>query len=164
MCGLILFVLVQTVTFSRLPLSGWCVWGGVVQWPIPEVVAPLDISALLEDGVNQILVHRLFGGVCVERVSGGVLHWLVSENVWVVEKAVEGQDVNGHHQNRPTGIESFCEEGLCLLVFGQQLAIYEFFGDQLVTISDSALENGDAFKCCLWWEKTMFVLCITTTI
>lgn len=103
------------------------------------------ISALLEDGVNQILVHRLFGGVCAGRVGGGVLHLLVSESVWVVEKAVEGQDVNGHHQNRPAGIEGFCEEGLRLLVFGQQLAIYEFFGDQLVTISDSALENGDAF-------------------
>ena len=53
-----------------------------------------------------------------------------------------------HSSERVKTTYSFaCEQQT--LRFGQQLAIYEFFGDQLVTISDSALENGKAFKCCL---------------
>ena len=46
-CGVILFVLVQMVTSSGIPLFGWCVGGGVVQRPIPEVVTPLHGSSLL---------------------------------------------------------------------------------------------------------------------
>ena len=50
-----------------IPLSGWCVRGGVVQRPIPEVVNPLHVSLLLKDGMYEILVNRLFCWVCLQR-------------------------------------------------------------------------------------------------
>ena len=115
-CTDIVFLLVEMVTSHRIALLRWCVRGCVVKGPIPEVVASLNGSALLQYGVNQILVHGLFGGVCVERVQGGVLYGLVHKNLRVVEKTVEDQHVYGHHQNWCTGVEGLCEEGLGLVI------------------------------------------------
>lgn len=38
-----------------------------------------------------------------------------------MQERVECQDVNGDHQNGPTGIEGFCEQGLRVVVFMNRL-------------------------------------------